>query len=593
MRVYPRGTVVYNKEKAYNGINLISTAKDGALITKMDGTELKRYSVNPMPAKMLPNKNIMSVSSFRSSDFGVSDGIKLLEFDKDGKVVFDFDKFKFTEDRGYRSKWMAMAHSDFQREGNSLGYYYPDEKIIKGGNTLILVHDALVDNRISDKTLLDDVILEVDKSGNIVWKFSFSEHFDQLGFSEEAKNVLYRNPNLRITERPLGNYLDVTSISTIGENKWYDQGDPRFHPDNILFTARAANVIGIIDKKRSRICYKLGPNFSDFKKIDPVVGSAFASIIPKGLEGEGNLLIFDNGGRCGYGSPTLTSPSGLLPFVRNYSRILEINPVTLSVNWSVDPRDFGFSIPINGYKFYSPYGGNLQRLPNGNTLITLATEGMVIEITRSKEIVWQWTCPYRTTTENVLKNNMIYRVYRYPYDYLGVDESENEIEEIEDASYFKLKGAGSFKSVDVTKVNGSELNNDIDPLSQESESVVDLEENKRVIKRNESVIKYVTQNYFDDTIKSQEAAIIIFGADRCSHCEPLMEVMQVLLEEEFKEVSCYYMDLDKNKDFAEKHEIFQLPRVSFYKNGERVYEFKGEKSYDEIAELIEKYILEI
>ena len=593
MRVYPRGTVVYKREKAYNGINLISTAKDGALITKMDGTELKRYSVNPMPAKMLPNKNIMSISSFRSSDFGVSDGIDLLEFDKDGKVVFDFNKFKFTEDRGYRPKWMARAHSDFQREGNSVGYYYPEQKIVEDGKTLLLVHDAIVDTRISDKALLDDVILEVDEDGNIIWKFSFSEHFEQLGFSEEAKNVIYRNPNLRITERPLGNYLDITSISTIGENKWYDQGDPRFHPDNILFTARAANIIGIIDKKRSRICYKLGPNFSDFTKVDPVVGSAFASIVPKGLQGEGNLLIFDNGGRCGYGSPTLTSPSGLLPFVRNYSRILEINPVTLAVNWSVDPRDFGFSIPMNGYKFYSPYGGNLQRLPNGNTLITLATEGLVIEVTPSKEIVWQWTCPYRTTTENLLKNNMIYRVYRYPYDYLGIDEEENEIQEIEDASYFKLPGAGDFKSVEITNVNRSELSIDIDPLSQESESVRDLVENKKVIKRNESVIKYIAANHFDETIRENKMAVLIYGAERCSHCEPLMEVMEVLLEEEFKEVSCFYMDLDKNKSFAEKYEIFQLPRVSFYKDGEKVYEFMGEKSYDEIAGLIEEYLLEL
>ncbi|MDU7115574.1 MAG: thioredoxin family protein, partial [Peptoniphilus harei] len=217
----------------------------------------------------------------------------------------------------------------------------------------------------------------------------------------------------------------------------------------------------------------------------------------------------------------------------------------------------------------------------------------VIEITHTKEIVWQWTCPYRTTTENLLKNNMIYRVYRYPYDYLGVDESENKIQEIEDASYFKLKGAGDFKSVEITNVRGGKLSIDIDPLSQESESVKDLDENKKVIKRNESKIKYVTENHFDATIKNQRAAIIIFGAERCSHCEPLMEVMQVLLEEEFREVSCYYMDLDKNKDFAEKNEIFQLPRVSFYKEGKKVYEFLGEKSYDEIAELIEKYILEI
>ncbi|MBU5668344.1 thioredoxin [Peptoniphilus sp. MSJ-1] len=591
MRVYPRGTVVYNKDKAYNGINVISTAKDGALVTKMDGTELKRFSVNPMPAKMLVNKNFMSISSFRSSDFGVSDGISLLEFDKDGDVKKSFNKHTFFEDRGYRPKWMARAHSDFQREGNSVGYYYPGEKIVENPNTLLLVHDEIVDERISDKTILDDVILEIDYEGNVIWKFSFSEHFDELGFSEAAKNVIYRNPNLRMTEKPVGNYLDVTSISTIGENKWYDQGDPRFHPDNILFTARAANIIGIIDKKRNRICYKLGPMFSDFEKLDPVVGSTFASIIPKGLEGEGNLLIFDNGGRCGYGSPTLTSPSGLLPYVRHYSRILEINPVTLGVKWSVDPRDFGFSIPINGYKFYSPYGGNLQRLPNGNTIITLATEGLVIEITRDKEIVWQWTCPYRTNTENVLKNNMIYRVYRYPYEYLGVDDFENDIEEIKDASYFKLKGAGDFKSVEVTNVADAELSNDIDPLSQESESVKDLEENKKVIRRNQSRIKNISGSHFKETIKELSNAIVVFGAERCSHCDQLIEVIEILLEEEFREVNCFYMDLDKNKDFADKYEIYQLPQVSLYKDGEKVFEFKGEKSYDEIAVMIEDYIL--
>ena len=58
MRVYPRGTVVYEREKAYNGINLISTAKDGALITKMDGTAKGGIAVTiadeyDMPIKFL------------------------------------------------------------------------------------------------------------------------------------------------------------------------------------------------------------------------------------------------------------------------------------------------------------------------------------------------------------------------------------------------------------------------------------------------------------------------------------------------------------------------------------------------------------
>ena len=83
MRIYPRGTVLYNKDKAYNGINLISAAKDGVLLISMCGDELARYNLNPMPAKMLSNGNIISPTEFRTSDFGVSDGISLVEINKE------------------------------------------------------------------------------------------------------------------------------------------------------------------------------------------------------------------------------------------------------------------------------------------------------------------------------------------------------------------------------------------------------------------------------------------------------------------------------------------------------------------------------
>ena len=37
-------------------------------------------------------------------------------------------------------------------------------------------------------------MIEVDWDGNILWKWSISEHFDELGFDEAAKNVLFRDP---------------------------------------------------------------------------------------------------------------------------------------------------------------------------------------------------------------------------------------------------------------------------------------------------------------------------------------------------------------------------------------------------------------
>ena len=55
-----------------------------------------------------------------------------------------------------------------------------------GGNTLILCHETIHDHKISDKQLLDDVFIEVDWEGNIVWEWHVSDHFRELGFSQAA-----------------------------------------------------------------------------------------------------------------------------------------------------------------------------------------------------------------------------------------------------------------------------------------------------------------------------------------------------------------------------------------------------------------------
>ncbi len=62
-------------------------------------------------------------------------------------------------------------------------------------------------------------------------------------------------------------------------------------------------------------------------------------MIPRGLPGEGNILIFDNGGWAGYGLPDRMSKDGTKVDIRDHSRVLEINPVTLEVEWSFIASD--------------------------------------------------------------------------------------------------------------------------------------------------------------------------------------------------------------------------------------------------------------
>ncbi len=178
----------------------------------------------------------------------------------------------------------------------------------------------------------------MDWEGNIIWSWRASDHFDELGFDEAAKNALFRNPGLH--GEAGGDWMHINNFSTLGENKWYDAGDKRFHPDNIIFDARNSNILGIIEKSTGKIVWRVGPNFNESeatKKLGWIIGQHHLHMIPKGLPGEGDLLVFDNGGEGGYGTPNPASLTGVNNAHRDYSRVLQFNPVTLEITWQYTP----------------------------------------------------------------------------------------------------------------------------------------------------------------------------------------------------------------------------------------------------------------
>lgn len=587
---YPTGTTIYIKEKCFSGYNIVSTVKNGIILFDMNGNEIRRYKMNGMPAKLLRGGNIIGTSAFRDSTHALQDGISLMEIDYDGNLVWKYNQFKFIDKE---NQWAARAHGDYQREGNPVGYYVPGMEAKSGsGNTIILSHDTINNKSISDKKLLDEVVYEVDYEGNILWRFSFSDHFDEIGFSEQAKNVIYRNPNMKKIDGGLGDYLHISSISVLGPNKWYDQGDMRFHPDNIIFASRIGNFIGIIDKKRSKICWKIGPNiYSDeFNKIGGIIGPTHIQLIPKGLPGEGNILLFDSGGSSGYGYKSSISPTGLKNSTRDYSRVIEFNPVSLNITWQIDPKQIGFLNAVNGYKFYSPYGSNAQRLPNGNTLITLATSGIMLEVTEEGEIVWKWICPYKSSTDSYAFHNLIYQGTRYPYDYIPQEEKPVETAMLPvNKSILRLPGAGKFGAKKIIDIKGSETSSDVDIVTMAMENDEEIAYQKKMMIMDNSIIKSINSKNFENRISQNENSIVIYGAVRCTHCQAVREILMELIGKEFKEVTCFYMDIDENSTFATKRNINSVPLTVFYKNNKEVYSFLGEGSYDEIADAIEDY----
>lgn len=422
--VYPTGVTIYKPEECWNGY----TIYDGGSLIDMNGSLVKRWKEITQLGKVLPGGYVLGDVRYKGLRMGIGRrliqmgyvfgdvgdegprmerGRRLIQMDWDGNIMWEFRKTEQIK-IGDELIWSAKQHHDFQREGNPVGYYAPGmEPLVEGGKTLILAAKEAKNSEITSGKLLDDCILEVSWGGEIVWEWRSSDHFNEMGFSEAAKNAMYRHG----AQRDTFDWLHSNSISYLGPNKWYDEGDKRFHPNNIIWGGRNTNTIAIIDKETHEFVWRVGPDYTaspELQKLGQIIGQHHAHMIPKGLPGEGNILVFDNGGFAGYGVPNPMSPTGVNNAVRPYSRVVELNPVTLEICWeySADRRCH--------YCFYSPAWSSAQRLPNGNTLICEGHKGRIFEVNRNLEIVWEYIVPPPEGS----KYGSLYRAYRVPYSWI-------------------------------------------------------------------------------------------------------------------------------------------------------------------------------
>lgn len=446
--VFPTGVTIYKPGKSWNGFTVFAGhgLNGGCYLVDMNGNVIRHWEEVETLGKILPGGHLLGNIDYHEE--GMERGRRLVQMNWEGDVIWEFNR---TEKVNYEGEevWSARVHHDFQREGTPGGYYSPKiNPMVEEGKTLILASKIIKDSDIAPGKLLDDCILEVDWNGDLVWEWRSCEHFEEMGFDEEAKNAIYRVASLDNAYDGLHNtfrsrdpfdWLHSNCVSYLGPNKWYDAGDERFHPDNIIWGGRHSNTIGIIDRKSGEFTWRIGPDYTkpELQDIGQIIGQHHAHMIPQGLPGEGNILVFDNGGYGGYGVPNPGSPTGMDNAVRPYSRVLEIDPVSLEPEWEYSSKEIGYSYHRH-YRFYSPYMSSAQRLPNGNTLICEADKGRLIEVTRDLEIVWEYVVPPELSSWHHL--GIVYRAYRIPYDWIPqIKEYSEQRVSPPDLSNFKIE----------------------------------------------------------------------------------------------------------------------------------------------------------
>lgn len=324
-----------------------------------------------------------------------------------------------------------------------------DYERLPNGDTLILIaFDRHIPGFKADKTA-DQAIDEVTPSGKVVWHWDVADHISELGFSPQGLQGLKDGFSIDGSGAPgRTGFLTLNDMTTVGPNHWFDQGDSRFAPDNVMINSREANFVAIIDRKSGKIVWHLGPVYPDTGKIpdgrvanltlprpvDQMSGEHFPHIIPEGLPGAGDLLVLDNQGNAGIPPANVEAIDA--------SRVLEIDPVKKEIVWQYNGESSGFAL----WQFHTEFMGSVQRLPNGNTLIDEAQFGHVFQVTPQGEVVWDYVSPYfgkgKFGGSRMVRSNNLYRVQPIPYAWVpaGTPHGERKIVAPELAT-FRVPGA--------------------------------------------------------------------------------------------------------------------------------------------------------
>jgi hypothetical protein len=261
-------------------------------------------------------------------------------------IPFGYGLAKIDKESGIRWGYSANIHHDFDVGEDGRIYLLTD----KGETETPSGSDSIPGPRFAEYVVVLSAEGEELQKVSILDAFRDSSYALTLPRFTPAHPTVPENLTGPESKAPL-DLLHANSIRVL--NPARGKHFPLFHSGQVLLSLRSPNALAMLDlQKRSIVWASRGvwQAQHDAELLD-----------------NGKLLFFDN----------LGGPHG--------ARVLEYDPINQAIDWSWEGEE---SSPMN-----CDIRGGVQRLDNGNTLIVDSVGCKVLEVTRRKEVVWQWHCP--------------------------------------------------------------------------------------------------------------------------------------------------------------------------------------------------------
>jgi outer membrane protein assembly factor BamB len=217
-----------------------------------------------------------------------------------------------------------------------------DVAVTDGGDIWVLTRKASVIPRIHEtKPILEDFVTLLGPGGETKKSISLLAAFEGSRFPDAWRSDLEHGDVFHSNTLVL---LDGCGCDRV----------PALAAGNVLVSLAEPDLLAVIDPKSGKVVW--------------VHEGEFRTQHDSQIVGEGNLLLFDNDG------------------LGNSSRALELDPATGSTVWEYRGEA--------GNPLLSKRMGAVQRLPNGNTLVTESESGRALEVTAAGEVVWEFHSPH-------------------------------------------------------------------------------------------------------------------------------------------------------------------------------------------------------
>jgi len=357
------GAVVHNAAAMQPGLTLVSKNRTEAVLMDQEGKIVHRW-------------NYQFDAVFDEGDYTVfpqqpdmlhwhrtwlfANGDLLANHDYVNHYPYGYGLVKLDKDSKVLWKYTGTAHHDFDIDDN--------------GDIHTLVQETGMDKigRINPPYIEDFAVVVDGATGREKQRFSI---FQAL------KNSPYKYIFDAWQTTKHGEVTHTNAIRLVTASWARAANIPRVKAGDLLISLRDPNAFIIVDPVAEVVLW-YGEGIWK-QQHDP------------DLLDNGRVLLFDNRGLP-------DSPYG-------HSRVLEVDLFTHEIYWDymgTDETTF----------FDSWIRGAQHRLPNGNTLITESQRGRLLEVTREREIVWEYYNPDRAEYQNKPLRGMMTQAQRIPQD---------------------------------------------------------------------------------------------------------------------------------------------------------------------------------